>query len=224
MRVILLILHLFLFFQSTYAQVAIIQDKDGWTNVRSKPDGNSEIIYRIYTNQVFWVDHFYSDKEQNWIKVDIPKNKFCLNDNDNNYISGFVHKSQIKMLKNMNEYHGNDFSFEYIIIDFDSTNRIIDKQEGSFISEIDGRPVWGTDGTFPRKQVDDIKVIIDGNVIDIQEVFYSDIYECDNEFSIYKNNDTYYVHQWNSDCAGTYEIVWVLDKCGLKQRYIGRDF
>jgi hypothetical protein len=105
--------------------------------------------------------------------------------------------------------------------EFDSQNRIVGKHDGKWITEIDGRPVWGTDGEFPNIQVDDIEVEIDGKKVMIHSVFYGDIYECDNTFSVYKNGETYFVHQWNSDGAGAYEIVWVLDKSGLKQRLVG---
>lgn len=34
-------------------QVAIIKDKEGYTNVRDKPDSNSEIVDRVFENEVF---------------------------------------------------------------------------------------------------------------------------------------------------------------------------
>lgn len=37
-------------------QIAIIQDKDGFTNIRLKPNANAEIIYTISKNEVFWYD------------------------------------------------------------------------------------------------------------------------------------------------------------------------
>jgi len=36
-------------------QVAIIDDEDGYTNVRSNPDSNSEVIYKLSDNEVFLV-------------------------------------------------------------------------------------------------------------------------------------------------------------------------
>ena len=51
-------------------------------------------------------------------------------------------------------------------------------------------------------------------------MLYEDIFECSNEFIINKNQDDYIVHQWNSDGAGGYLIVWVLGNEKLKQRLI----
>lgn len=64
-------------------------------------------------------------------------------------------------------------------------------------------------------------MIIEDKRIPIHEIFFQDIYECDNDFNIHKIGNLFIVHQWNSDGAGGYEIVWVLDKNGVKQRLVG---
>ena len=221
MKIILTLILTVLSIQITFGQVATIQDPDGWTNVRKAPDVKSEIILKVYKNEVFWYDYEKTDQEQEWISIYIPKNDYCLEKSDPNFIVGFIHRTSLLPLELLEGYSGNDFKFEYQISDFDSINRIIDKQNGKWVTAIDGRPVWGTDGDLPRTQVDNIKVVVDGQEIEIHEVFYSDIYECDNEISIYKNSDTYFIYQLNSDGAGAYEIVWVFDKSGLKQRLVG---
>ena len=221
MKIVLSIILTVLTIEISFGQVATIQDPDGWTNVRKSPDGKSEIIQRVYENDLFWYDYEEADQQKEWISIYIPKNDYSLGKSEPGYIVGFIHKSRLLPLENLQRYTGNDFTFEYELSDFDSTDRIIDKQDRKWITAIDGRTAWGTDGNFPKTQVDDIRVKIDGQEIEINKVFYSDIYECDNEISIYKNGDTYFVNQWNSDGAGAYEIVWVLDKNGLKQRLVG---
>lgn len=208
-------------YQLAIGQVAIINDPDGWTNVHKAPDGKSEVIHKVHENEVFWYDYAPSDTLQDWISVYIPKNKFCLGKSTPNFIAGFIHKSRILPLDSLEKYSGVDFEFKYEITDFDSTNRIIDKVNGKWVTFIDGRPVWGTDGNFPKTQVKNIDVKINTKNIKVHQVFYSDIYECDNAFDTYKIGDTYFVHQWNSDGAGAYEIVWVFTKDGLIQRLVG---
>jgi hypothetical protein len=220
MKIVLIILTI-LTSQISFGQVATIKDPDGWTNVRKAPDGKSDIILRIYENEVFWYNYEETNEEQDWISIYIPKNNYSLGKSNPDFIVGFIHKSKFLSLEELDEYSGKDFKFEYQLSDFDSTNKIIDKQDGKWVTAIDGRPAWGTDGNFPRTQVANIKVIIDGQEIKIHKVFYSDIYECDNRLTIYKNGSTYFAHQWNSDGAGAYEIVWVLSKNGLKQRLVG---
>ena len=209
------------FLQVTIGQVATIQDPDGWTNVREKPDNESDIIHKVYENEVFWYDYESTDREQDWISIYILKNDFSLEKSEPNFIVGFIHKSRLLPLKELKPYTEENFSFKYATSEFKLRNRIVDKHEGKWISKFDGRPIWGVDGGYPRMQIDAIDVSIDGIKIQIHKVFYSDIFECDNTFTIYKNKDTYFVHQWNSDGAGAYEIVWVLDKTGLKQRLVG---
>ena len=133
----------------------------------------------------------------------------------------FAPSPLLKPLKDLNRYRGNEIHFKYIIEPFDSTNRIIDKQDNRWVTHIDGRPVWGTDGNYPRKQVAAIEIVLKGKRIDVNRVFYSDIYECTNEFTIYKNSDFYLIHQWNSDAAGSYELVWVISENGIEQRLFG---
>ncbi|MDN5214726.1 hypothetical protein QQ020_21790 [Fulvivirgaceae bacterium BMA12] len=221
MKITLTIILTVLTFQCSIGQVAIIQDPDGWTNVRKEPNGQSKIIHKIYENEVFWYDDETTDHQKDWISIYIPKNDYCLGKSEPPYLAGFIHKSRLLPLEKLDPCKGKAFSFKYVLSEFNPTNRIIDKQDGKWITQIDGRPVWGTDGNLPKIQVDDIVVEIDGQLLIINKVFYADLYECNHAFSVYKNGEIYFVHQWNSDGAGAYEIVWVLEKNRLRQRLVG---
>ena len=70
-------------------------------------------------------------------------------------------------------------------------------------------------------EVTAIKANINGQTFDINRIFFTDLYKCSNTFRVYLNDDTYFVHQWNSDGAGAYELVWVLTEEGLQQRLVG---
>ena len=202
------------------AQVAIIQDEDGYTNVREAPNGQAKIIHQIHENKVFWYDD-NPDAAQEWIKVYIPKNNFSFDCASSELMNGFIHASRLKPLGALTRYDGANLTFEYKIQAFDSTNRIIDREDGEWAIAIDGRPVWGADGGLPKTEVVAIKASINGQPIEIHSVFFSDLYECDNTFRVYQNGDVYFVHQWNSDGAGAYELVWVLTEEGLRQRLVG---
>ena len=54
-----------LFYVTTYGQVAIIQDADGFTNVRKLPHRQAKIIHKIYQNEVFW----YNDEASKFRSV-----------------------------------------------------------------------------------------------------------------------------------------------------------
>ncbi|OKL39334.1 hypothetical protein [Pontibacter flavimaris] len=202
------------------AQVAIIQDKDGYTNVREKPNGQSQVIHKLYSNEAFWYDYEEGHDTNEWIPVFIPKNLFSLNSTEVSYIEGFIHKSRLQTLDKLQPYKGTDFKFEYLIEPFALNNRVVDKYNGA-VAAIAGRPVWGTDGNFPITQINGVNAIVEGKKVEINPPLYNDIYECTNTFKVYKNGDCYIVYQWNSDGAGAYQVVWVFTKDGLKQRLVG---
>jgi hypothetical protein len=204
------------------AQVAIIKDKDGYVNVRKEPNGTSQIIHKILNNEVFWYQYEEGmEIKGEWIAVYIPKNDLSLASTQPEYIQGYIHRSRLLHLDKLEPYQGKEFHFEYVVKPFFTGNRIVDKRDGRWVVAIDGRPVWGTDGDFPRTQVESISVSLDGKKIPVSRVLYSDIYECTNEFQVFMNGDTYFVYQANSDGAGSYQIVWAFTKDGLKQRLVG---
>lgn len=223
MRIITVV---FLFLMQTYiyAQLAIIDDPDGYTNVRFEPNGQSEVIHKINLSEVFWYDRDNNDEFQDWIRVYVPKNKFSLGCGKFYDIVGYMHKSRLKPLEELSVYNNDDLVFEYIIADFDSKNRIIDYGGEKLVTAIDGRTVWGTDGNLPKTYITGIHAVVEGKEINIHEAIYGDLYQCNNKFSVYKNGDTYFLHQSNSDGAGYYEVVWVLTNEGLKQRLVGSMF
>ncbi len=202
-------------------QVAVIEDKDGFTNVRLEPNSKSEIIYQIKTDQVFWFGEDHYDKNSEWTSVYIPKNNFSFDCTSPDYLKGFVHKSRIRPFNEKEEYTGTELTFEYVIKPFSDKNKIIDYQESKWIVAINGLKPWGTDGGKPNTEIKEIKVNLNGKEIIVPKVLTIDIYECDNKFDIYKIGKTYFVHQWNSDGAGAYEIVWVITENGIKQRLVG---
>lgn len=69
-------------------QTAVINDKDGWTNVRNAPNMEGTIIDRIYEDEIFEVT---PNLNENWWVVKTP-----------NSIEGYMHKSKIKILNQKN--------------------------------------------------------------------------------------------------------------------------
>ncbi len=163
-------------------------------------------------------------EELEWVPICIPKNDFCLGLDDGrtmDFLEGYIHKSRLRPLERLEEYQGDDFSFQYQLSEFDPTNRVIETFDDNWISDIDGRRAWGRDGDMPRVQVDAVQVELAGQSIPVHRVFFGDVFECTNDFTVYKNVDTYFVYQFNSDGAGGYELVWVFDSQGLRQRFVG---
>lgn len=203
----------------TLGQTAIINDKDGYTNVRSKPNTKSKVIYQIKTNQVFWYEEDYTNSDSEWVRVYIPKNNFSVNCSYSN-LEGFVHKSRIMPFDNMDIYKGTEFTFKYLMKPFSVQDKIIDYQDNKWISTINGLRYYGSDGEKPKYEIENIEISLNKQQILVPEILMMDIFECNNTFDLYKIGETFFVHQWNSDGAGGYVLVWVITKDGVKQRFI----
>lgn len=219
MKKITTILILILFTTRLFSQVAVIDDKDGFTNVRENPDGKSKVIYKIQEFELFLYE-MESSENNDWIKVFVPKNKYSLDCNGFDNLIGYIHKSRLKPIEELEKYNGEEFKFKYVLDTFSFENKIIDYADGKWISRINGRPFYGTDGDVPNNEVKSIDIMLEGEKIVISELLYADLFVLTNDFNIYRTKDQYFVQQWNSDGAGGYLIVWHIDKSGVKQRLI----
>lgn len=207
---------------SVNAQVAVVSDEDGWSYVRKSRSPNAAVIHKIDTETVFWYNYTNFKDSSRWIEVYIPKNKYSLGIDPPNIITGYIHSSRLMPLEQMDACNAGELEFAYHLGGFKRKGRNITLYDDRWVIEVDGRRPWGIDGTYPRIEVDSISIKLAGRSIDVHEILYSDIFEVSNQFQIYKRNDTYFVYQFNSDGAGGYEVVWVIDKEGLRQRLTGR--
>ena len=215
------IISILFFCNLNYGQIAVIKDVDGFTNVRKLPEINSEIIYKLKDSEVFIYQETETENEteSDWITVYISKNRYQLECGENNTIIGYIHKSRLCPIEDLTKYSGTEFSFNYKLKKFSLENKISDF-DGKWLTKINGRRIYGTDGNIPKTEVVGIETSIKGKSIEIPDILYEDIFECSNVFEINENKGDYIVHQWNSDGAGGYLIVWVLGNEKLKQRLI----
>jgi hypothetical protein len=219
MKNFLIIISILFFCNLNYGQIAVIKDVDGFTNVRKLPEIDSEIIYKLKDSEVFSYQETENEAESNWITVYISKNKYQLECGEDDTFIGYIHKSRLCPIEDLTKYSGTEFSFKYKLKKFSLENKISDF-DGKWLTKINGRRIYGTDGNIPKTEVVGIETSINGKSIEIPNILYEDIFECNNEFEINKNKGDYIVHQWNSDGAGGYLIIWVLGNEKLKQRLI----
>jgi hypothetical protein len=221
MRELFSLIVLIIFSSTAFSQFAVINDPDGYTNVRKLPNINSEVVYKLKESHVFAYESIDSEPNSDWIKVYVQKNIYSLGDIDNDdFLVGYIHESRLQPIENLQDYFEKDFSFNYILKKFDYKDKICDFIDGKWISRINGRRIYGTDGTMPKVEVKDIKITRDGKTVRVSKIFFEDIFECENNFAIKKNKDKFIVYQWNSDGAGGYFIAWVIAKNELIQRFI----
>ena len=218
MKISLIFLSLTFFIQNLNSQLAVIEDPDGFTNVRQEPNGNSKIIYKLLESEIF--SYFEGNSKNGWIEVSISKNKFDLYCYESgNYLIGYIHESRFQPIENLPKYKGNNFTFQYDLQKFYAGDKIIEK-EGNWVKKINGRSFYGTDGGLPTTEINGINILIDGQKIEVSSALYEDLYECNNNFNVNKIGKDFIISQWNSDGAGGFIIAWVLNKDGIKQRSI----
>src|SRR5688572_3944104 len=73
------------------AQIATINDKNGYTNVRAEPKPDATVIHRIQDTDIFAYEE--DQKSPEWVKVFIPKNKYSIGCTERDHIVGFIHSS-----------------------------------------------------------------------------------------------------------------------------------
>lgn len=208
---------------SMHAQLALINDPDGYTNLRTGPGVQSEIIAQVPDGYVFFYNYDHIAKEDPWVEVFIAKDPFSLGAMESADRIGFVHRSRVKLLEQWEQYDGEDFTFRYDISPFDSTQFSIDR-EASWIIGINGRFPWGVLKELPLHCIEQVNVTYADRHIPVHKAFFQDIYQCHNDFVVYRRGDTFYVHHGSGDGESYYEIVWVFNADGLIQRLVGAPF
>jgi hypothetical protein len=213
---------------------AVINDKDGFVNVRKEPNTESPVIGKFYEDEVFAYDEGSAGKD-GWIKVyryNSAKPDACI------YIEGFVHKSRIKSIANFKSIPNKKISANRALIQNDSisiavlTSRFIPQKHklGSQLDEpnqinfhkIDGRPFWGTDGRLPKIAISSLKINIAKRAVLIPRNAFSDLYEPSfRMFNVYLDGgNTIYIRMDNSDGAGAYTVIWVIKNGKYLKRFV----
>jgi len=187
-------------------QLAIINDPDGFVNIRDSASSKSMIVGRITDDEIFYVDE---DKGEWW-----PVS------------GGFVHKSRILILEELpslkKTFNGdgsitlrND-SIEIGIrtARFDSLKHKIKRQGiGNWVTTVDGKKPWGQDGGMPTLEIIRILFKVNGKAIEFPEELYRDFYEPNlSRINLhFASKDLWFLCMPdNSDGAGYYDAAWII--------------
>ena len=229
-----LVIPFLLFCQFVVAQVieegafAVINDKDGYVNVRKEKSVQSKVLKKLDNNTLIFVFVYDKAHDGNWIYVDNE---------------GYIYNDRVKWIeelpkvakgvekKNAIHFSGKDIQVTLATEKFDKDKHSFKyhKEYHDVIEKIDGKPFWGTDGNMPKKEYKSIEVKIRGKQVYIPQSAYSDLYESYlyAEFnSVYydKDNDILYIVADNGDGAGAYMVCWQIEKGVYKGRKVGIPF
>lgn len=225
MKNIVAIIFLLLISNLSFSQefeFGIIQDEDGFSNVRKAPTLKSEIVGTIKTNELIFV--FDNEANNDWFNIKSSK------------ISGFVNKSRIKHLTDFLEvdpsnqsennirFKSSNFSIDIFSEKFNRKKYSISwEAKGGYIKLIDGGIFYGTDGEIPKSVIKSIILKINEKIISVNNNQLKDLFEpnFDNTQVFYdKSTQTIYLTMHNSDGAGAYSVAWIFKPNQLPKRFV----
>jgi hypothetical protein len=204
---------------------AIIEDKDGFTNIRQEPNAKSKIVGTIKEDDIFY---YFSDKGQKeWYSIYRKNNKK----------SGYVHKSRVKSLvslpyvvhkkavKDTLFFKNDSIDAKIIINTFIPKQHKIEKKN-NFIFKIDGKEPRGRDGGLPNTGIKNIQVKIGDNVVDIPQSELDDLFQPSfGTPTIYiGQKETIFLEMSGGDGAGYYEVAFVIKNRKYVKRYVFYSF
>ena len=229
-----LVVPFLLFCQFVVAQVieggafAVINDKDGYVNVRKEKSVQSKVLKKLDNNTLIFVLEYDKAHDGNWIHPDYE---------------GYIYNDRVKWIHNFPQIakgiaKGNTIVFEGKEIQVVLSTEKFDKSKHSFkyhkeyrdvIEKIDGKLFWGTDGNMPKREYKSIEVKIRGKQVSIPQSAYNDLYESYlytefNSVHYDKDNDILYIVANNGDGAGSYMVCWQIEKGVYKGRKVGIPF
>lgn len=212
------------------AQLGIIKDPDGFCNVRAEANTQSKIEDTL-TNGRF-IYHLQDDetKNKNWLLVDYHKGK--------DHLSGYIHRSRVVFIKDLTQFKNitaNDTLLKAELNDMQVTiksgsfvktgRKIIDKNpSGKYrdIASIDGKTIWGTDGRMPRTEYKGIQFKSGTQTLNFPKSSYNDLFEVSSvkytTLGLDKTTGKVYIEAGNSDGAGSYIVVWVINNGKIEWR------
>lgn len=218
---------IFLFSNETFSQFAVIKDNDGYINVRTDASKGNNISDQLKNGFVVYC----FEPEKNWINIDYSKK--------NKDLGGYIYKDRIKYLSEFTEIPLIKETTGKVIFEKDSLNISIQSKkfdaktaklnfsEGKFLNKINGKRFWGTDGEVPKTTYKTITVSIGNKIIELPKNAFEDLFEpslFNTRINYNANTNTLYISSSNSDGAGGYEIVWVIEKGQYKERKIAFGF
>jgi len=210
----------------TQSEYAVIDDVDGYVNVREAPGIHSNIVGKIFEEEIFWVS--LEETEKGWFYVNfmqefttetsIEKTDRLL---DNKCLqSGYVHGSRIRRLKesadtfSMKHELGGDW---FLMAD----SCVVDMKIGKYTpsTAIHPKEMWGTDLSIPKQQIKQAYLEVGDKRIQLVTTGFYEPNFNSTRLIYDETMDHFLITMSNSDGAGYYLCVWQISKNGEVKRY-----
>ncbi|BDU26908.1 hypothetical protein [Flavobacterium sp. GSB-24] len=197
---------------------------DGFVNVRSSAEKGNNISDKLENGFIV----YYFEPKGNWVNIDYKK--------DGKQLNGYIYKDRIKYINdftniplNANPNVKAELENEKVKIEISETefsrekhNLKFLKNDKSILLKIDNLQIFGNDGGIPKKEYKSIKIEIDNVKIELPNIALKNLYEPSlyNSKANYDDlNDVLHITSSNSDGAGGYDIIWIIEKKKYKYRF-----
>lgn len=195
------------------AQFGVVQDKDGFVNVRELENANSQILTKIKTGTILPIDP--ESINPNWVLVEYKPeyNGYIYHDRIKN-VEDFETISPISLSTNTIVFSTSDYKIQIEIQKFNPKNHRI-KKENDFVYEIDDKQAFGIDGMMPTTEIKSFKILYKNQPIEIPKSYYTTLYNMQLDsfrFAYNQNLDQYYLYGTFSDGAASFDAIWVVEK------------
>ena len=204
--------------QLSFAQFAKVTDKDGYVNVRENADAKSKIVGKINSDEIVYI--FESDPvHKNWANVS----------------NGYIYSSRLKYIESyqkipptVRDANKATFASGNIKVNIVSGKFNFKENEKDFTSTLQGdfykgQQVWGIDGTIPKTHYISITAQIGNKTIQIPAEEIENLFQIDNKSTTCyydRENDTLYISMNNSEGAGSYVGLFIIEKGQYKKRVL----
>jgi hypothetical protein len=228
------------FYYVCRAQLAIINDPDGFVNVREGKSSKTKAIGKFIDGQIFlcddenpkseWVWVSFTGKDFTTFNAELQKHLPDVQNGQNTFVNRShilfigslpkINTTKIRSTKSGKLTLKNDtISLTIETTPFDKKKH---KIEANAI-RIDDKGPWGVDGYMPTIGVSNITFTINQKAVEIPTIAFDDLYQPTIEnLKIYfdKKGRIYLYMPGNSDGAGYYDVVWVVKNGKLLYRYV----
>ncbi len=232
MRQILLFI-MFFAFQNAFGQFGIIRNEDGFVNVRKSPEKSKNIKDTLYNGQIIF---YYIEPKGDWYEIDYEKDTLSL--------GGYVHKSGFKFLSEFDSIPVKLRTKDKVIFQKDSIKVTLTKmpfirrnnkleygkgEQAWFLEKINGKEYWGSDGGIPTTQYAQVSIEWGDKKFDLPKESLENLYEPNFKYkytAVYfdRKSNTIYINADNSDGAGGYSVLWIIENGKYKSRHLSNGY
>jgi hypothetical protein len=216
--------------KTTFGQFALIQDPDGFANVRDSSWINSKTIDKLENGHLVWC----YETQGNWLYVDYKVK--------GEGRGGFIYEDRVTQINSFDSIPIIKLGKNKVILKKDSLKISItakefipnksrltyeDQNDGHFLAKINGKPYWGTDGDVPNLQYGDVSIQHGKRTFTIPPEKLNDLFQPNLDKTVCffdRKQDIIYLSSTNSDGAGSYVVLWVLKAGFFRERFVTNPF